>query len=92
MYPIRSIDVLKENGFMIKKARSRWYLAKTVTETDYTDDLGLLANTPAQAESLLNSLEQTMEGISLNVNANKTEYMNANKTEYMNAHKTEYML
>ena len=35
----------------------------------------LLANTPAQAESLLHSLEKVADGISHHVNVNKTEYM-----------------
>ena len=35
----------------------------------------LLANTPAQAESLLHSLEQTAGGIGLHVNEDKIEYM-----------------
>ena len=48
------IDLAK-NGFILKKARSRWYPAETIT--DYTDDLALLANTLAQATSLLYSLK-----------------------------------
>ena len=40
-------------------------------DTDYADDRAFLANIPAQAESLLHSLEQAVE----NMNANKTEYM-----------------
>ena len=59
---------------MLKKARSR-YPTETTTDTDYADDLALLANTSAQAESLLHSLDQTAGIISLHVNANKTEYM-----------------
>ena len=35
----------------------------------------ILANAPAQAETLLHSLERTAVGISLHVNAYKTEYM-----------------
>ena len=35
----------------------------------------LLANTPAKAEFLLISLEQTAEGISLHINANKIDYI-----------------
>ena len=46
-----------------------------------TDDLPLLVNTPAQAKSLLHSLEQAAGGISLNKNANKTEFMCLNKKE-----------
>ena len=44
-------------------------------DTDYADDIALMANTPNQAESLLHSLEQAAAGIGLYVNANKTEYM-----------------
>ena len=43
-----------------------------ITDADYTDDLVLLANTPAQAKSLLHSLEQAAGGIYLYVNINKT--------------------
>ena len=39
----------------------------------------LLAKAPAQAETLLHSLEQAAAGIGLYVNANKTEYMCFNK-------------
>ena len=46
-----------------------------MTDADYADDLALLTNTPAQAESLLHNLKQAAGGIGLRVNANKTEYM-----------------
>ena len=39
------------------------------------DDLALLTNIPAQAESLLHNLVQATEGIGFYVNANKTEYV-----------------
>ena len=42
---------------------------------DYTDDIALLANAPAQAETLLHSLEEAAAGIGLHVNAHKMEYM-----------------
>ncbi len=38
-------------------------------------DIALLVNTPAEAEFLLHSLEQTAGNICLHVNANKTECM-----------------
>ena len=44
-------------------------------DTDYTDDIALLANTPAQAETLLHSLELAAAGIGFHVNADKREYM-----------------
>ena len=48
---------------------------QTITDADYADDITLLANTPAQLETLLHGLEQAAGGISLHVNADKTEYM-----------------
>ena len=63
-----SIDLMKENGFTLKKAQ-------TITDTDHANDKALLANTPTQTQSLLHSLEQAAGGIGLHVNADKTEYM-----------------
>ena len=67
-----SIDLIKETGFMLKK---QMISIETITNVDYANDLVLLANTPAQAESLLYNLEQAAGGIGLYVNANKTEHM-----------------
>ena len=75
-----SIDKIRENGFEQTKKRSRRYLAKIITDADYTDDIALLANTPNQAERLLHSLEWAAAGIGLHVNAHKTEYMCYNQT------------
>ena len=70
-----SIDKIKENDFELTKERSRRYPAQTITDADYTDDIALLANTPAQAETLLHSLERAAVGIGLHINAHNTEYM-----------------
>ena len=40
---------------------------------EYIDDIAFLANTPAQAKSLLHSLERVSSGIGLHVYANKME-------------------
>ena len=53
-----TIDKMKDNGFKLTKERSRRYLAHTITDEDCADDIALLANTPAQAETLLHSLER----------------------------------
>ena len=66
---------MKENGFKLTKERSRKYPAHTITNADYADDIAPLANTPAQAETLLHSLERAAAGIGLRVNEDKTEYM-----------------
>ena len=42
-----SIDLIKENNFKLAKERSRRYPAQTIMNADYTDDIGLLTNTPA---------------------------------------------
>ena len=75
-----SIDLMKENSFKLAKERSRRYPAQTITDINYTDDIALLANSPAQTKSLLPTLEQAAAaGISLHVNADKTEYMHFNQ-------------
>ena len=54
-----SIDLMKENGFKLKIP------PRTITDADYADDITLLANSPAQAESQLHSLERTAGDIGL---------------------------
>ena len=68
-----AINLMKENSFILKKARNRWYFAHTMTDADDADDIGLLVNTAAQAEFLLHTLEKAAGGIGLYLNADKTE-------------------
>ena len=75
-----SIDKIKENGFELTKKRSRMYPAKTITDADYADDIAILANAPAQAKTLLHSLQRAAGGTGLHVNVHKTEYMCLNQT------------
>ena len=70
-----TIDKVKDNGFKLTKERSRRYPIHTITDTDYANDIVLLANTPAQVETLLHSLEQEAADIGLHVNTHKMEYM-----------------
>ena len=72
---------MKENGFKLEKIRSRRYLAQTITDADYADDIPLLENTPAQAESLLHYLEQAAGCIGLHVNADERDYIWFNQRE-----------
>ena len=65
------MDLMKENGFILERARYRRYPAQTITDADYADDIALLAHTPNQAEYLLYSLEQAGGGICLHVNTDK---------------------
>ena len=75
-----STDKMKENGFELTKKRNRIYPAKTITDADYTDDIAILANTPAPAETLLHSQERAATDIGLHINAHKTEYICFNQT------------
>ena len=75
-----SIDKIKENDFKLTKERSRRYPTKTITDNDYTNDIALLANAPAQAKTLKQNLEQVAAGIGLHVNTHKMEYMCFNQT------------
>ena len=70
-----SIDLMKEICFKPAKERSRRYPAQTFTDTDYTDDIALLANSPTQVKSLIHRLKWAAGSIGLHVNADKTEYM-----------------
>ena len=72
-----SIDKIKENSFELTKKRSRRYPAQTINDADYADDIALLANKPAQAETLLHSLERAAASIGLHVNAHKTSNIRA---------------
>ena len=75
-YELRtSIDILKDNGFKLAKERRKRYTLQTITEANYADDIGLLGNTPVQAEALLHGLEREAARIGFHVNADKTEYM-----------------
>ena len=53
---------------------------KNNTDADYADDIAILANAPAKAETVLYCLERTAGGIGLHVNVLKTEYMCLNQT------------
>ena len=66
---------MKDNVFKLEKERSLRYLAQTITDADNADDVAVLANTSAQAENLLQSLERAAAGISLHANADNIEYM-----------------
>ena len=69
------LDKIVENIFKLTKKRNRRYPAKTITDANYADDIALRANAPAQAETLLRSLERAAASIGLHFNAHKTEYM-----------------
>ena len=64
---------MKDNGYKLVKEWSIRYPAQTITDKDYADDIALLANILAQAESLLNCLERAAADIGIHDNADITE-------------------
>ena len=74
-----SVDKIKHLGLTLTKARSRRHPAVTITDADYADYLALMADTIADAQTLLHSLEIASGDIGLYVNAKKTEYMSYNQ-------------
>ena len=61
--------------FFHKKKKSRWYSAEIIANGDHTNDLALLANTPARAHSMLHSLEHVARGIGLYMISDKAKIM-----------------
>ena len=67
-YILRTLlDLIRENGFTLKKVKNRQYPAETIMDANYANDIVLLANICTQAKSLLHSLEQATGGIDLHV-------------------------
>ena len=52
--------------------KPRYPRVESVMDSDYTDDLALLANTPAQTKNLLHSREKAAKCIGFGVNSEKT--------------------
>ena len=67
-----SIDRLKENGFLLKKDKSRLYLGKAIkTDANNFDNIPPLTNAHVQAKFLMDCLEQTAGGTNHYVNEKK---------------------
>ena len=71
---------MKDNGFKLAEERSRRYPTHTITDAIYANDIVLLANTPAQAETLLHSLKRAAASIAFHVNTHKKEYTYFNQS------------
>ena len=74
-----SIDLIKENGFILKRQEAN-NITQKIWHVDYTNDLIVFANISAPTESLLYSLEQVTRSIDHCVNTNKSTCV-SNKKE-----------
>ena len=66
--------------FYFKKKKKVPCKNNHLTKANNANDIAILENTPNQAETLLHSLEKVTSGISVHINAHKTEYMCFNQT------------
>lgn len=69
----------RDNGFTVQPRQSSRIGKKTITDTDFADDLALLSDTLEQAEELLLALEEEAAKVGLMINAKKTQYMSFNQ-------------
>ena len=70
------IDTISSKGYKIKPRRSTRHPAQYLTDTDVADDIALTSESLVNAQSLLQSLEQSSNCVGLYLNEKKTEYIN----------------
>ena len=76
-YALRT-SIAHSDGLTLKRKRSRRYPAVTLADLDYADDIALLENNLADAQSLLLNVERACQAIGLLLNSSKTKYMHVN--------------
>ena len=70
-----SLDNMNEKGLMPKPRQSSRNPAQYLTDIGFADDLALISETIKDAESLLQSLEQSANQVGLYCNESKTEFI-----------------
>ena len=68
-------------GFTLEQRQRKRYPARTLTDTDFADDIALLSDNIADAEVLLHKVESAAKEIGLTINSQKTEYMSFNNPQ-----------
>ena len=71
-----SLDANKTKGLLLKPKRSSRHPAEYLTDLDFADDLAVPPNSVADAETLLQALEEAATHVGLYCNASKTEFQN----------------
>ena len=66
-------------GFTITPRAGRRYPAEVVTDLDFADDIALLSDTPAEAQELLQRVEEQAQTVGLHMNSDKTKVMKYNE-------------
>ena len=75
-----------------RAAKKSTHTAKTITDTEYTDDLCLMSNSLAQAQEFLCRVEKAAAEVGLLINEKKTEYMCFNQSGNMLTSQTNKQL
>ena len=80
-----SVDRISQNGLEITPRRSSRYPAEHLTDTDFADDIALISGSLANAQLLLQALEQASNCVGLYLNESKTEFVNmcSNDNDYI---------
>ena len=73
-----SVDTMKENGLLYQPRKSSRHPALHLTDADFADDIALLADNLANAQSLLSALESAANCTGLYLNETKTECLPIN--------------
>ena len=76
-YVLRTV-LKDDDGFTLKRQRSRRCPAQTLSDLDYADDIALLDNSIKDAQDLLIRVETACQAIGLYLNSPKTKYMHLN--------------
>ena len=71
-----SVDKIHTKGYELKPRQSSRHPAVHLTDADFADDIALISQSLANAQSLLRSLEEASNCVGLYLNETKTEYMN----------------
>ena len=67
-----------EIGSTIKPCRSRRVKAEKISDTDFTDDIALIADTVKEAETLMQEVERVDATVGLRMNEGKTKSITQN--------------
>ena len=65
----------------LKKRRSRRHLETYITDTDYSDNIAITADSMENMKQFLNQIEEKAKDIGLKINCGNTEYMSFNQKE-----------
>ena len=67
-----------EIGFTIKPYRSRSVKAESLSDTDFADDIALIADTVKEVETLMQEVERVAASVGLKMNEGKTKFITQN--------------